>query len=414
MLNRAEKLYAKALKEGNGDLSLEDYEVGVRLKKKINGVLSGETEDVSKPTTQYSLQDSIKTLDGYTDLERSRVLANKMNSIAENYQDIVDFIHEAKLKENNRYLYLGKINSKLAERIHNETGIKVDGYSFVLSNNDVYHIFKEHGNENSEVLRGQIPITEDNIFDVIDTMLEPEKINKKFDKESGVTSIVFEKTTDGRFTSITVLSNDKRRLALKSARINKKRRVVSPSAQSAESGKSSTSETLRSFNSSNNNSISDKSEKVNTSDGKNKNNRYSLSENAKKAVEEFGTTHNLSKAGYILSDGQLLDLADEGQNKRTRDHRDISALYNVDYGKNKNELVGGKWVYRSNSDAMIAFINEGNIRMDNNNHLVSLGLVEPTEAQYDVIRRLVSNARQDGYFLLDIENEDGYEVVNEE
>lgn len=226
-----------------------------------NSNISDGKESTSK---QFDLKESIKNLNSYSELERNRILANKDNLIAEDYQSIIDFITESKNDLKNKFLYIGKINSDIVLKIKDETGINVNDYSYVLNSEDIRHIFKNHSDNAKESERGQLAVTNSNILDIIDTMLMPDGIRKEYNEKSGVVSIVFEKVINERLMAITVLSNDKKRLTLKSARIMKKRRIVSPSVQFTSSDKTSTSKTLRSLNSSNN-SISNSDTNVNNS-----------------------------------------------------------------------------------------------------------------------------------------------------
>lgn len=97
----------------------------------------------------------------------------------------------------------------------------------------------------------------------------------------------------------------------------------------------------------------------------------------KKAKDYFGITNNLDLGGYILSDGDLLDLSGKklGSDGRSRsvDHREISDAFD-DY-----------------SVSMEDFINSGNIRyMPESNNLLMSDV--PTAKQYKVIERIFEKA----------------------
>lgn len=278
-LRRAEGLYRKAItakpsrgialngntaneKDATADTSENNTNIETNSQNiDENSNISDGKESTSK---QFDLKESIKNLNSYSELERNRILANKNNLTAEDYQSIIDFITESKNDLKNKFLYIGKINSDIVLKIKDETGINVNDYSYVLNSEDIRHIFKNHSDNAKESERGQLAVTNSNILDIIDTMLMPDGIRKEYNEKSGVVSIVFEKVINERLMAITVLSNDKKRLTLKSARIMKKRRIVSPSVQFTSSDKTSTSKTLRSLNSSNN-SISNSDTNVNNS-----------------------------------------------------------------------------------------------------------------------------------------------------
>ena len=54
-------------------------------------------------------------------------------------------------------------------------------------------------------------------------------------------------------------------------------------------------------------------------------------------ISEFGTTYSLHRAGYMLPDGQLLDLGEGGLNGRVHDHREVMGLTDDPRFYNMNE-----------------------------------------------------------------------------
>ena len=98
-----------------------------------------------------------------------------------------------------------------------------------------------------------------------------------------------------------------------------------------------------------------------------------------KAMEKhFGTTSNFEVAGYLLTDGKMLDFsgrhngAPADTNYRTVDHRDIK------------EVLEG----RSRVGGMIDMIGNGNIRLMPETGGINLAMM-PNEAQENVLRRYV-------------------------
>lgn len=129
---------------------------------------------------------------------------------------------------------------------------------------------------------------------------------------------------------------------------------------------------------------------------------YSISELEDKAIQEFGTTTNPYKAGYLMPSGKMLDLS-EGQNRRTQDHRTVGVLFdNLDYGRD------------GMSAGMIQFMNQGNIRLQPEGYGVDISnVVEPTPEQYSSLYDYIANFRNDG-FVLDVSDADGYNVFSME
>ena len=69
-----------------------------------------------------------------------------------------------------------KVDKKEAQKIQKDTGLNLEGYVHNISNTDIWHIFDRHGKE-KEKLRGQEPITDEDILKI------PE-ITKNYDKVS--------------------------------------------------------------------------------------------------------------------------------------------------------------------------------------------------------------------------------------
>lgn len=112
------------------------------------------------------------------------------------------------------------------------------------------------------------------------------------------------------------------------------------------------------------------------------------------AEEYFGTTVDFREAGYLTTNGKLLDFsgvkfgARKGQ--RSMDHREIADIYEAE------DLDGG--------EAMVAFMNEGNIRMAPEIPGIDIS-VKPNEQQEKILRRYFD--RYNGYITLDVSNEYG-------
>lgn len=95
------------------------------------------------------------------------------------------------------------------------------------------------------------------------------------------------------------------------------------------------------------------------------------SDHTQQAIKTFGTTYYKTRAGFMLKDGRMLDLSDENGYCRD-DHRVIAQAM-----EDEN--------FESNSDYLIAFMNEGNIRLIP--ELPGVDIVEePTEAQYKALK----------------------------
>jgi len=122
----------------------------------------------------------------------------------------------------------------------------------------------------------------------------------------------------------------------------------------------------------------------------------------KQAIKEFGYTTNFREAGYLLPNGKMLNFTGEkGKHYGTRgqDHRAISGVYA------SNKMQGGA--------AMFAFMKDGNIRVMAESPGIDLAAsVEPTAAQYNMIRDMARRFADEEYFSVDLTDDKGYNAGN--
>lgn len=115
-------------------------------------------------------------------------------------------------------------------------------------------------------------------------------------------------------------------------------------------------------------------------------------------LKRYGKTYNWKETGYILRDGNRLDLSGRNEGAsggyRQVDHRDI---FYEDSGD-------------SGTSAMIDFMRRGNIRVIPESPRINLQL-EPTESQYEKIADLVSHLGfKEKYFTVDFDDANGNTV----
>ena len=126
-------------------------------------------------------------------------------------------------------------------------------------------------------------------------------------------------------------------------------------------------------------------------------------EHMRQVQEYFGVTDNWNEAGYITRDGQSLDFSGRHEGGlggyRTVDHREISDALGEEYGG------------EGYSDALVRFMDEGNIRISPESGGINLS-VRPTAAQERALRDFISE--YDGEVTLDLDNTDGVTVSSTE
>lgn len=254
--------------------------------------------------TSYALSDSLRTLSAYSDAEITSIERNADFSVARSYEDIRGFIDNVEKFDRDKSLFLGKIGDKNAAKILTETGVDVKGKSIVLNSSNLRHIFNNHGNAASEALSGQIAVTKNNIESVIETLVEPDSVERS--DENGKVGIMFKKNINGRVMAITILSEKKKALTLKSAWIIKNKQHISPTDNA--SALPSTSKTGKSMNTVYSNSISETTEKVNPKTAKTTK-KFALpdsaAENYQKLIGELNNENHLGTQERAFSSTEI-------------------------------------------------------------------------------------------------------------
>lgn len=121
-------------------------------------------------------------------------------------------------------------------------------------------------------------------------------------------------------------------------------------------------------------------------------------EAASNAEKMFGTTSRRTLAGFLDTNGKMLDFS-EGQGYRVQDHREIAGALNLPD-------------YAGYSDGLIAFMNMGNIRLQTYGIDISH---KPGADQNLPLRRIIDDTlRKEGVFVLDISDTKGYNVTSVE
>lgn len=115
------------------------------------------------------------------------------------------------------------------------------------------------------------------------------------------------------------------------------------------------------------------------------------------AKEQYGTTDNVLLAGYINTDGSMLDFSG-GYESRFIDHSEIDTIFDEESGV----------------DAMYAYMRMGNIRlMPEAPSLEFNSGVEPTSQQYDTIKKAIDILiEKNGKFFIEFSSNEGDSVTN--
>jgi len=163
----------------------------------------------------YTVRDEKDSLGEYSEHQRENWLNSKRIIIYENETQLHEFIKNAKSQSNsNKKMYFGIVSQNLSERIKKEIGIDVEGYNVSISENEIRKIFKSHGDEATELPRGQRAILESDIVNIPEIIQNPDKIMLD-DKLYGKNLVIkFTKTINGRTTIVSYASDKHRDLAV--------------------------------------------------------------------------------------------------------------------------------------------------------------------------------------------------------
>ena len=216
LLRTYKKLFADLSAQNQGNNALELSRQDER----------GKAPSAEVKAQRRALPDSIGA---YSDEERKSIEARKDNITARSYDDVLEFFEYSISDKSNesKTMFVGKISSKTAAKIHKATGLNAFNKSIALNSHDLRHMMKEHGDADSEAMRNQEAITADNFEYVIETIADPDEVTSEKDEKSGVLSLIFKKEIAGKTTAITIFSEKRKTLTLKTAWIIKKEQHIS-------------------------------------------------------------------------------------------------------------------------------------------------------------------------------------------
>ncbi|MCL2845060.1 MAG: hypothetical protein FWE23_06380 [Chitinivibrionia bacterium] len=153
----------------------------------------------------------LKGLERYSARDIENWKENEKIIVAKSDSDVEDFIKNS-LNGNIKFgeMRLGRIDNGLAQRILNETGVNLSGYSLLVRADDVRHVFNKHGSSKDENSRGQQAIT------ARDIEIFPEVI-ADFDlvRKGENNTLLFTKEVSGKLTAVSIYANGRRSLSLK-------------------------------------------------------------------------------------------------------------------------------------------------------------------------------------------------------
>ncbi len=184
------------------------------------------TDGENIPGERFALPDSITP---YSEEEIRSIESKKEFVTAKSYDDVLTFFEQSATDTANeaKTMFVGKIPTRTAVKIQKATNLNAFNKSIAISSHDIRHMLKEHGDAKTESLRGQEAISSGNFKYVIESIAEPDEVMLETDEKSGSKSVILKKEIDKKITAITVFSEKKKALTLKTAWITTKGQHIS-------------------------------------------------------------------------------------------------------------------------------------------------------------------------------------------
>ncbi len=325
--------------------TIEDAVRNSKGNSEIASLLFGSKQNAQNAETKSAAEGSemrfeLNQFGQYTAEESSSIQRDARNEIAKSYDDVKRFISDSTSENIQKRLFVGKIDKETAKNILAQTDVYTYGKSIVLTSDDIRHIFDRHGSAFSEGQRGQIAITADNFDSVLRTIMKPDTVKPEVDK-SGAISLVFKKEINGNVTAVTVVSEKKKALSLKSAwiTVQKEKQHISP--PSDVQAPNPTSKTVGSMNAVSDNSIHQKSENVKGKSKIGENTRFELP-----SKDSNGNTLSSKQRDYF---------------KESKIRDDDGNLLVVYHGTSENFTVFDRTKSRANMDIQGSFFSPWDI-----------------------------------------------------
>ena len=229
------------------------------IKKPIDNVTKVNILESAKDIFKYDF--ITNNLRGYSQHQIDNWKNSKSIVIYESETQFRSFVEDAiSNRQFNKKIYLGAITKEFASLIKEKTNIDVENFNCSLSTSEIRKIFKDHGVEEKEILRGQRAVTVDDVLKVREVLQNPEEISLSPTKYNGKPAIHFVKNIDGKYTVTAIVSDKHLDLFVQTLYIGiKKRNLSTPIAEQAAINTPKASSGTVS-----NDSISNKDKNVNT------------------------------------------------------------------------------------------------------------------------------------------------------
>ena len=270
--------------------------LGTKAAARKTYALMLKAEKAAMNTNLTSNQGKVYSLGSYTQNQKNNWSNSKRIITYESDEQLNQFVDESVVnKSYDKKMYFGTIPAELADLIQRQTGISVENYNLSLASQEIRKILRDHGNEQTETLRGQRAATKEDLANIPKVIQAPDSIILSNETYYDKPVILFTKNLNGKNTVVAVVSDKHHDLFVQTAYFGIKKESLAPPLDTNQVP-NITSKTSRgtAFN----NSISDSA--------KNVNNQFSAkpSEVAQRITENFGytetTANNIVRAARTL------------------------------------------------------------------------------------------------------------------
>ena len=296
-ITKAVSQYAKTAKDA------EKRKKRSERKAKVKEKVKAEKEAKKAEKKAFKLKE-------YSEKQKQNWKDSKRIVLYENDAQLKEFVEESlNNKQYDKKMYFGAVPTDLAELIKENTGVEVDGYNCSLSSNEIRKIIKDHGDDKTELPRGQRAVTVEDFLNIPKVIQSPDSVSISPNTYAGKKAVMFTADHNGKMTVVAVVSDKHLDLFVQTAYVGiKKGNLATPIGEQAPTN---TSETSRG-------TVSDKivsqpTEKVNTKKAKS---QTSANLNANTVY----TTHKQLKAGDKVGEVTLVRDSETGESVTPKLH----------------------------------------------------------------------------------------------
>jgi len=199
-------------------------------------------KQMSKATTQEAKDNLATDADSNTVYALTKYSEHQVENwkssnnivVYENSEQLNKFINDAKDgKLGSKKMYFGIVPENLANRVLQETGVDIKNRNVTLGAYEVQKIFKDHGNEDTEALRGQRAVTAEDFESIVEVIESPDDIRLSSETYNGRPVLEFSKAVGDKITVVTYDSKKHYDLRVQTVYVNKKRSLATATDEQA-------------------------------------------------------------------------------------------------------------------------------------------------------------------------------------